>query len=457
MRRFEFKDGKSNKFWEIETRGSAIVTRHGRIGTDGRETSKPCGSPAMAERQAASAIASKLEKGYAEVDATAVAAPPPTPAATTPQAKLEHKLIADPQAYEDWLVYADALTQAGDPRGELISIGVAWARHQASGEAKLPKALSKLLDREDELLAANADAWFGKLTSDDAWRECFAWSLQCGFWGTIRLWVDYDHNGTDIPKMLAYALAHPSAKFLREIVLGLTSADGDANYDACIRAMTKHGVMPSLRRLTIGDFVRDESEISWVHVGSVGRLWPLLPHLEALTLKGASIDLGNPKSSTLTALTLRTGGLPAAAGESLGRAELPALERLVVWFGTRYYSGSCSATHVQGILNNPKLANLRHLALANADFADDVAAEVARGELPKLLESLDLSMGTMTDAGAERLLSAREKLSRLKQLDLSSNYLSPQMCTRLARELGNVVCDTQKQGDGEDYYVSVGE
>ena len=40
MRRFEFRDGKSNKFWEIEVDGSAFVTRHGRIGTAGRETQK---------------------------------------------------------------------------------------------------------------------------------------------------------------------------------------------------------------------------------------------------------------------------------------------------------------------------------------------------------------------------------------------------------------------------------
>jgi predicted DNA-binding WGR domain protein len=457
MRRFEFKDGKSNKFWEIEVRGSAFVTRHGRIGTDGRETSKPCGSPAMAERQAASQIASKLKKGYVEVDAEAAAAPPPTPQDDTPQGLLEHKLIADPQAFEDWLVYADTLTQAGDPRGELVNIGVAWARHQASGEKKPSKELSKLLDREDELLAANAEAWFGKLVSDDAWRECFAWSLECGFWGRIRLWVDYDHDGTDIPKALAYALAHPSAKFLRELVLGLTSADGSSNYDGCIKAMTKHGSLPSLRRLYLGDFVRDESEISWVQVGSVGRLWPLLPNLESLTLKGAGIDLGNPKSSSLKSLTLRTGGLPGAAADSLARAELPALQQLSVWFGTRHYNGSCSARHVQAILNNATFANLRHLGLANADFADELATEVVRAELPKSLESLDLSMGTMTDTGAERLLRASSRLAALKQVDLSKNYLSPDMCKRLARELGNVDTSHQKQGDDEDRFVSVGE
>ena len=80
MRRFEFSDGKSNKFWEIEVAGS-----------DGRETSKQFGSPAAAAKQAASAIASKLKKGYAEVaegesagaePAASTPAEPETPPAT---------------------------------------------------------------------------------------------------------------------------------------------------------------------------------------------------------------------------------------------------------------------------------------------------------------------------------------------------------------------------------------
>jgi len=458
MRRFEFSDGKSNKFWEIEVAGSGFTTRHGRIGTDGRETSKQFGSPAAAAKQAASAIASKLKKGYAEVAEGESAGAEPaasTPAEPeTPLAALERRLIAEPDGLDEWLVYADALADAGDPRGELVTLGVSLAR--GLGDAK------QLRKREDVLLQQHAAAWFGKFVSEDDWRECFGWTLATGFWGRIRLWVDDDHSDTDIPKALAYALAHPSAKFLREIDLGLTSADGDADYDGCIRALIKHGPLPSLRRMTIGDFeFPEQSEISWVHVGNVGRLWPLLTGLEQLKLQGAGVELGTPKSASLRRLVIHTGGLQRAAGESLARAELPKLERLDLWFGTVHYGGSCSAAEVHAILKNPCFvgpsSELRALALANADFGDAIAQVVANAKLPPKLEVLDLSMGTLSDAGAEQLLTRTDDLARLSSLDLRKNYLSPAMCARVLEALPHARVDDQKQADDDERYVSVGE
>lgn len=363
---------------------------------------------------------------------------------------LERKLTDEPDAYDDWLVYADALAEAGDPRGELVSIGVNLAREQGDPE--------QLREREDMLLQTHADAWFGQLVDNDDWRECFGWTLQTGFWGRIRVWVDYDHRGTDVGELLAYALAHPSAKFLRELDVGLTSGDGQDEYSGCIRALVKHGALPSLRRMTLGDFeYPDESEISWVHVGDVGKLWRHLTGLEQLKLQGAGIGLGTPKSTSLRTLLLHTGGLPDAAAESLARAELPKLEHLEVWFGSDNYGCTCSGEHAREILANRSFAQLRRLALANAFFADDIAIAVAQSQLPPKLEALDLSMGVMTDAGAERLLSRVTDLRRLTTLDLSRNYLSPSMCARLQSALPNVRVDEQKQTDGEWRYVSVSE
>ncbi len=37
MRRFEFVDGKSNKFWEAKTEGPKLMVRFGRIGVPGRK------------------------------------------------------------------------------------------------------------------------------------------------------------------------------------------------------------------------------------------------------------------------------------------------------------------------------------------------------------------------------------------------------------------------------------
>lgn len=67
MRRFEFRDGKSAKFWAVELEGNALRTSWGKIGTGGRTQVKEFGGDAAAAREAEKQIAVKISKGYAEV------------------------------------------------------------------------------------------------------------------------------------------------------------------------------------------------------------------------------------------------------------------------------------------------------------------------------------------------------------------------------------------------------
>ncbi len=67
MRRFEYSDDKSSKFWEISHAGSAFTVRYGKIGTDGQTQSKEFADVATAEKQAQKLIAEKTFKGYQEV------------------------------------------------------------------------------------------------------------------------------------------------------------------------------------------------------------------------------------------------------------------------------------------------------------------------------------------------------------------------------------------------------
>ncbi|MCA9685762.1 MAG: serine hydrolase, partial [Myxococcales bacterium] len=68
MRRFEFKDGKSNKFWEITLSGDSFTTTYGKIGTAGQSTSKSFADAAKAKAAYDKAVAEKTKKGYALVD-----------------------------------------------------------------------------------------------------------------------------------------------------------------------------------------------------------------------------------------------------------------------------------------------------------------------------------------------------------------------------------------------------
>ncbi len=98
MRRFEYSDEKSHKFWEISHDATSVTTRWGRIGTNGQSKTKDVADPAAL---VAKQIKSKTKKGYVEVGASAAAAPKPAPAkaaAAPAKAKPKAKAKAKPKA-----------------------------------------------------------------------------------------------------------------------------------------------------------------------------------------------------------------------------------------------------------------------------------------------------------------------------------------------------------------------
>ncbi|UQZ89865.1 hypothetical protein C4J81_11840 [Deltaproteobacteria bacterium Smac51] len=88
MRRFEFKDLKSDKFWEIERTGRTVTTRWGRIGTNGQSKSKDFSDEAAAEASVQKQIDEKTSKGYEEATVSAGSVMPPAPIAARPAKSL---------------------------------------------------------------------------------------------------------------------------------------------------------------------------------------------------------------------------------------------------------------------------------------------------------------------------------------------------------------------------------
>jgi len=86
MRRFEFKDVRSNKFWEVTRSDNILTVRFGRIGAEGQEKSTKFPSPEVAYKEQEKLIAEKLRKGYKEVavsgasdgEAPVITPPPPS-------------------------------------------------------------------------------------------------------------------------------------------------------------------------------------------------------------------------------------------------------------------------------------------------------------------------------------------------------------------------------------------
>lgn len=66
-RLFEFRDGKSDKFWEITRSDNGHTVRYGRVGTDGQSTTKEFADHDKALASHDKLIAQKLKKGYQEI------------------------------------------------------------------------------------------------------------------------------------------------------------------------------------------------------------------------------------------------------------------------------------------------------------------------------------------------------------------------------------------------------
>ena len=85
MRRFEFSDATSNKFWEVDVDGKTLNVTFGKIGTKGQSKPKDFATPEKAKAEMEKLIKEKIGKGYVEVGGKAVKAI--KPAAKLPAAK----------------------------------------------------------------------------------------------------------------------------------------------------------------------------------------------------------------------------------------------------------------------------------------------------------------------------------------------------------------------------------
>ena len=66
LRRFEFVQGGSKKFWEITQLQNTITVRFGRLGTTGQSQTKSFATEHQAQREAEKLIGEKTRKGYRE-------------------------------------------------------------------------------------------------------------------------------------------------------------------------------------------------------------------------------------------------------------------------------------------------------------------------------------------------------------------------------------------------------
>jgi predicted DNA-binding WGR domain protein len=382
FREFEYADGKSFKFWKIELQGADVVTRYGRIGSDGQETKKTFASPAAAQKEYDKLVAEKLRKGY--VEKTAAAAPPDKASAKKSSAKT-------------------AKTEA--------------AAEPAGGELS-PMLFSTTRDSRFEHLTN----FIGQRVTD--YREGKPTKGKSVF--RVRVSYDEEDEGgePDFNKRLQAFLASDAAPAAKGLILGAYDLEGGTSSSRAYSAIAaSKDRLPNLRALFLGDILRDEAEVSWINQSDVSGILAAFPQLEMLRIRGASsLTIDKPQHARLRALAIESGGLPAKVVAQICRGKFPELEYLELWLGTPDYGGDCRVNDLQPLLKGKLFPKLKYLGLRNAEIADDIAAVVAQAPVVDQLEVLDLSLGNLSDVGANALLQLESK--PLKRLDLHYHYIS---------------------------------
>ncbi len=296
--------------------------------------------------------------------------------------------------------------------------------------------------------------WFGQKVEDYQPGAGYGLSIP-------RFGYSYDNEDESPSENLTAYLADPRTATIKALVFGMPGESGES-FDTVIRILVEHAAkLPALRGIFLGDIVQEENEMSWIEQGDIGLILAAFPKLEELRVRGqSSLELSPCTNESLKRLTIETGGMPTAVLHNLARCSFPNLEHLELWLGDDGYGWEGDVDDVLPAIEPALFPKLKSLGIRNSMIADELAAAVANAPVLGQLEELDLSLGTMTDAGAEALI-ASEKVRRLKSLNLHRNYLTSATLSQLANLGPKVDIGGQEKPDSWDgephYYVAVGE
>ncbi|AZI44553.1 hypothetical protein EHF33_16720 (plasmid) [Deinococcus psychrotolerans] len=274
-----------------------------------------------------------------------------------------------------------------------------------------------------------------------------------------RISVEYDEKTSWTDKFRAF-LTLPNVENSQGLVVGMWSAEAgeDAAPDEMVEALVAaHAQLPRLRALFIGDITYEENEVSWIVQADLSPILSAYPQLTHLGIRGGNnLSLGQVSLPQLRELTLQAGGLSAEVVREVVTANLPKLEHLELYLGTEEYGSTNAADDLTPLLDGQRFPALKYLGLKNSDHQDEIAQMFAHAPILDQLETLDLSLGVLTDEGAAALLGS-ERVKTLKKLDVSHHFCSTEMMQQL-KALPIEVDASEQQDEEDDWrFVALGE
>ncbi|WP_437601746.1 WGR domain-containing protein [Sorangium sp. So ce590] len=164
MRRFEFVQGTSAKFWMADVDDRTFVVVYGRLGTAGQRKEKAFPSAEAAARECEKKIAEKLREGYQEVGAPAAPAPAASAAPPPPKLELPPRVRLGDATEAQRKAAVHALSALAAARGRR-----SWALGRAVRRARRAlEPLGGLDPATDAALSAALDALMARVVAPSA-------------------------------------------------------------------------------------------------------------------------------------------------------------------------------------------------------------------------------------------------------------------------------------------------
>ena len=307
-------------------------------------------------------------------------------------------------------VLGDELQQRGDPQGELIALQLALeAAPPGARRNVLERKIAALLDREHDALYGSLAPFVDRLSRPDRldpvllvkkWRGGFA----------DTIWIQRALTGMDHAQAIREMRALSIARFVRRIEIG----HGD--HPAALAELVREP-MPSLRELVVGDNSHNVPGMGVYTLPDTRVLDPIVGQLELLEIRHAT------KVFALDAPVMRKLHLYVSRDPVPPRVfdlATPALEEL-----------SCIGFQIDRTFVDryPKLRRLElHTSLEPGWFEHFV-----RSEMLARLETLMISR--LGDADLRVIAQYANRFAKMKRLDLSYNYFTPDVREEVAAEL----------------------
>lgn len=281
-----------------------------------------------------------------------------------------------------------------------------------------------------------------------------------------RLTVEYDagESGETMTALLARFLEDPASSRVRALVIGAWESvyDSSNSTEPIVEALVASAAsLPALRALFLADVTREESEISWIGQSDVTPLFDAYPALEHFRVRGGEgLRIGTLRHENLRSLVVETGGLDRAVVRGVASSDLPRLEHLELWLGSDGYGRTANLADLAPILQGEVFPALRYLGLRDCEGADEIAAAAAQAPILARIRVLDLSLGDLTDVGAQAL-AASPAVAGLVKLDIHFHFVSPEAVAAL-ESLGIAVDasdpkEPERYRDEEFRYIAVSE